>query len=54
MIYIYIYTYIYKNTPLTSIIGSQSKAELITCATGNNCEMQESLGKNQDWHFVKS
>ena len=43
-----------KNTPLTSLVGSQSKEELISLIIDSKFEMQESPGKNPDWQFVKN
>ena len=44
----------FKITSLTSIVGTQSKEELILWTIDSNCEMQESPGKNPDHHFVKT
>ena len=43
-----------RKTLLTTIVGSQSKDELISCTIDNNCEIHESPGRKPDWHFVKS
>ena len=37
-----------RKTPLTSIVGSQSKDELISCTIDNNCEIHESPGRKPD------
>ena len=42
-----------KNTPLTSLVGSQSKEELISLIIDSKFKKQESPGKNPDWQFVK-
>ena len=40
-----------RKTPLTSILGSQSKDEFISWTTDNNCEIHESPGRKPDWHL---
>ena len=43
-----------RNTPLTSIVGLQSKEEFISWTIDNNWKMQESPGMKPDWIFVKN
>ena len=41
-------------TPLTSIVGSESKDKFILWTIDNNYEIYESPWRKSDWHFVKS
>ena len=36
-----------RRTPVTSIVGSQSKDEFISWTIDNNCKIYESTGENQ-------
>ena len=37
-----------RKTLLTTIVGSQSKDELISCTIDNNCEIHELPGRKPD------
>ena len=42
-----------RKTPVTSIVGSQSKEEFISWTIDNNSKIHESPGRKPEWHFVK-
>ena len=43
-----------KNILLTSIVGSQSEEEFVLWAIDNNCETQETPGRNPNLYFFKT
>ena len=42
-----------RKTPLSSIVGSQSKNDSISRTIEDSCEIHESPGRKPDWHYKK-